>query len=885
MCRTRTVIMYRRLQKISLNGEWSLKSDGWDHSVPAEVPGDILSDLLRSGKIVDPYYRDQELEALALSGRTYTYEKQFCAEAEILSMEHVLLHFDGIDTLAEIYLNGELIGKTDNMHRTWEFDVRSLLQPEGNLLRVDIQSPTEYIRRRYAQKKLEGTSDAMRGFPYLRKAHYMFGWDWGARLPGGGLWRDVNLIAYGAARIDNVYIVQHHENGAVILEPQVCITGPGSLSGNGADTAKSGSASAGSNFTVEVEALDPNGTQIASAIQQIVGYDGSSQNRMPVCTLSGISIDAPSLWYPAGYGAQPLYTIRTYLRENDVAIDSQEMRIGLRTIEIARRKDEYGESFAHRVNGIEIFAMGADYIPEDHLTARTSRERTAKLLEDARAAHFNCIRVWGGGYYPEDWFYDICDELGLIVWQDFMFACAAYELSEDFEENIRRELIDNIKRLRHHASLGLWCGNNEMEQFAVEGQWITSQRERDDYVRMYEQIFPEIVEKYDPQTFYWPASPSSGGGFDEPNDENRGDVHYWDVWHGGKPFTEYRKFHFRYLSEFGFQAFPAMKTIESFTLPEDRNIYSYVMEKHQRNASANGKIAAYMAQTYPYPDSMDKFVYASQLLQAQAIRYGVEHFRRWRGRCMGTVIWQLNDCWPVISWSSIDYYGRWKALHYYAKRFFAPVLLSCEEEGILTQDQNPNAEPYVVRRSVRFNVSNETREDIEVIVRWFCADADGMRKEEHVELVEVPALSAAWLDRTDLPEADLYEDHVYYQLERDGRTVSQGSVLFCPPKYYRFRDPELEWRLEGDEIIVKASAYAKDVEIRNENEDLVLSDNYFDMESGERRVKILRGRPDGITIRSSYDITDADVPRLCRRRVPSSAVGGGYQSPTDALRS
>ena len=488
------------------------------------------------------------------------------------------------------------------------------------------------------------------------------------------------------------------------------------------------------------------------------------------------------------------------------------------------------------------------------MIARTSRERTRRLLEDAKAANFNSIRVWGGGYYPEDWFYDACDELGLIVWQDFMFACAVYDLSEEFEENIIAEAKDNIKRLRHHASLGLWCGNNEMELFVKQGEWVNSPKEQSDYVKMYEYILPKVLKEYDPETFYWPASPSSGGCFDEPNDENRGDVHYWDVWHGNKPITEYRKFRFRYLSEFGFQAFPSVKTIESFTLPEDRNIYSYVMEKHQRNAAANGKISSYMAQTYLYPTSFDRIVYASQLLQAQAIRYGVEHFRRWRGRCMGTVIWQLNDCWPVASWSSVDYYGRWKALHYYAKRFFAPVLLSCEEEGILTQDTNPNAEPYEVIKSVRFNVSNETLQDREVTVEWHLRDAAGEVKAHKEEQIRVPALSAVWLSKVSLPQAELYSDHVSYVLKENGEIIGEGSVIFCQPKYYKFANPHLSARVEGDEIIVTAKAYAKDVELLNENEDWVLSDNYFDMEPGERRVKILRGSGDKVRVRSVFDI-------------------------------
>ncbi len=826
--------------KISLDQNWIMKDRSWDNYIPASVPGDLYTDLLNAGRIEDPYYRDHELEVLKLAEHEYEYRTTFSADETVLKRDRVLLRFEGIDTLADLYLNGSFIGSVYNMHRTWEFDVKTLLKMGENVLSAVFHSPTEYIREKYAQKRLDGTSDAMRGFPYLRKAHCMFGWDWGPRLPGAGFWRPVSLVAYDVARIDSAYITQRHECGRVELDTRV------ELQSASAECFRFGGDNTGlllkaepvlNELTVKTEVTDPEGTVVATG-------DGKAS----------LCIEHPQLWWPAGFGDQPLYTVKVSLLYKNEVLDTWERRIGLRTMTVSTEKDSYGEKFAHKVNGVEIFAMGGDYIPEDNLIARTSPERTRRLLEDAKAANFNSIRVWGGGYYPEDWFYDACDELGLIVWQDFMFACAVYDLSEEFEENIIAELKDNVKRLRHHASLGLWCGNNEMELFVKQGEWVNSPKEQSDYVKMYEYIFPKLLKEYDPETFYWPASPSSGGCFDEPNDENRGDVHYWEVWHGNKPITEYRKFYFRYLSEFGFQAFPSVKTIESFTLPEDRNIYSYVMEKHQRNASANGKISSYMAQTYLYPTSFDRIVYASQLLQAQAIRYGVEHFRRWRGRCMGTVIWQLNDCWPVASWSSVDYYGRWKALHYYAKRFFAPVLLSCEEEGILTQDTNPNAEPYEVIKSVRFNVSNETMRDRDVTVEWQLRDAGGMVKECRETEVHVPALSAVWLDKVPLPQAELYSDHVSYTLKESGTVIGEGSVIFCQPKYYKFINPQLMVRVEGDELVVTAAAYAKDVELLNENEDWVLSDNYFDMEPGVRRIKILRGSAEKVRIRSAYDI-------------------------------
>lgn len=825
--------------KKRLNENWKMKDLRWEEYLPATVPGDLYTDLLNNQKIEDPYYRDNELAVLPLAENEYEYRTVFTADAKLRSGERVLLRFEGIDTLADVYLNEVFLGAANNMHRIWEYDVKPYLTAGENTLKVIFHSPTSFIREKYAAHRLDGTSDAMRGFPYLRKAHCMFGWDWGPRLPGAGLWREVSLVAYDTARIDSTYITQKHEDGVVWLSADVALesaTAEGFHFGEENRLVFKAEPTL-QELSVKVEVTDPSGKLVASG-------DGRS----------GICIENPQLWWPTGFGEQPLYTVTVTLLHGATVLDTWERRIGLRTMSVTTQKDSYGERFAHVVNGVEIFAMGGDYIPEDNLISRTNPARTRQLLEDAKLANFNSIRVWGGGYYPEDWFYDACDELGLIVWQDFMFACAVYDLSEEFEENITAEVKDNIKRLRHHASLGLWCGNNEMELFVKQGEWVNSPKEQSDYVKMYEYILPKVLKEYDPETFYWPASPSSGGYFDEPNDENRGDVHYWEVWHGNKPITEYRKFYFRYLSEFGFQSFPSVKTIETFTLPEDRNIYSYVMEKHQRNAAANGKISNYMSQTYLYPTSFDTVVYASQLLQAQAIRYGVEHFRRWRGRCMGTVIWQLNDCWPVASWSSIDYYGRWKALHYYAKRFFAPVLLSCEEEGILTQDTNPNAEPYEVIKSVKFNVSNETLQEKEVVVQWQLRNASGKEKECHETTVLVPALSAVWLDKVALPQAELYSDHVSYTLLEHGKMVATGSVIFCQPKYYQFTNPELGVRVEGDEIVVTAKTYAKDVEILNADEDLLLSDNYFDMEPGECRVKVLRGKAEGIRVRSTYDI-------------------------------
>ena len=819
-----------------LKENWSLLTSLAEHPLPARVPGSVYADLLNGGVMEDPYFRDNELEALRIMDQDFVYQTSFSVLPQMLKSDEIILRFEGLDTIADVILNGKPIGHCENMHRIWEYSIKEELNESENQLKVVLHSPTDYIRKAYENSPLEGSGDAMRGFPYLRKAHCMFGWDWGARLPDAGIWRDVALLGVSTARIDSVYATQTHERGLVRLNLEVAVImahTKRSLSWKEQRGKQDGTA----DLSYRVKLTDPDG-----------------ETRVFADSPTEIFIRNPKLWWPNGYGEQPLYTLAVELLHSGRILDCWERRIGLRTITVSREKDAWGEEFAQTINGVKMFAMGSDYIPEDSILARCSKERTDTLLAQAKAANHNTIRVWGGGIYPPDWFFDACDELGLLVWQDFMFACACYELTPEFEANVRAELADNIKRIRHHASLALWCGNNENESFTRTGTWVTHERQRAYYLMLNEYIIPQVLGRYDPNTFYWPSSPSSGGSFDDPNDPNRGDNHYWDVWHGDKPITEYRKFYFRYLSEFGFQSFPSLPTCRSFTLPEDRNIFSYVMEKHQRNASANAKIMSYMGQTFLYPTDFDTILYASQLLQAEAIRYGVEHFRRNRGRCMGTLVWQLNDCWPVASWSSIDYFGRWKALHYYEKRMFAPILLSCAEEGILTQDANPNAQPYEVAKSIHLNVSNETMQEQTVTVRWALRNAKAAVLEEEEQKITVPALSSVWLAQKDYPQAALYDHYVSYELVQNEALLSVGSVMFTVPKYFHFCDPHLTLQVCGGEIVVKAEAYARSVEIHNEDDTLLLEDNYFDLNGGERRVKIIKGNPTGLKVRSVYDI-------------------------------
>ncbi len=806
-----------------LNQNWTMRCVEDSQWQEARVPGTVYTDLLRNGNMEDPYWKDNEDAICSLMEKDYEYQCTFQGE-ETSELSSVFLRFEGLDTVADIYLNNVHLGNAESMHRIWEYSVKDILLSGENTLKVVFHSPLKFIAEAYKKYGNIGNDDTYEGFMHLRKAHYMFGWDWGAHLPDAGIFRPVFLCSVSHGRIDSVYIRQQHEENKCTLKFKGdCIREtPGE-------------------YQWRVLVTAPDGQKY----ETVLSPQGEGQ----------LVIENPQLWWPNGLGNQPLYQVQVQLLYEGNVEDTWKKRIGLRTMTMQRKKDQYGESFAHEVNGKAFFAMGADYIPEEHLLGRRSEEKTRKLLEDCKLANFNVIRVWGGGFYPDDWFFDICDELGLVVWQDFMFACSVYELTPEFEANIRKEFADNIKRLRHHASLGLWCGNNEMEMFVDERCWVTKASEVRDYLFMYERIIPEVLGEYDPETFYWPASPSSGGSFDNPNDPDRGDVHYWKVWHGNRPFSEYRKHFFRYASEFGFQALPSKKTIETFSDdPDDWNLFSYIMEKHQRNYGANGKIMNYMQQTYRYPGDFDTVIYASQLLQADAIRYGVEHFRRNRGRCMGAVYWQLNDCWPVISWSSIDYTGRWKALHYYAKRFFAPVMISCQEESWLTQEANMNRQHFQFEKSIHLNVTNETLGDKEILVKWYVRNAASEILREEQAMIQVPALESVWLPKEELPEIDVFTQYVSFKAWENGKCISEGTVIFSYPKYFRYENPELSCKVEGNQITVSSPVYAKSVEILNEQEDLVLSDNYFDLNRDSRTVEILRGKPEGLKLRSVWDI-------------------------------
>ena len=812
------------MKNINLNGTWVLADGEKNPLCQIQVPGTVLSGLLNAGKIEDPFYRTNEEQTRELFWNDYIFERSFTVEKKLLKEDQILLICEGLDTLTDIYINDQPVANTDNMHRTWKFSVKEYLNEGENKIRIVFRSVLQFIENyTYAEHKEIHyiPSGGMKGNQLLRKAHSMFGWDWGPQTIDAGIFRDIYLEGFSHPRIEDVVFHQVHQDNAVTVTAEVqlrsknwgsenCCSHIFSTTNNPADKFE--------NYTVNIEFNGPECTQEQTLT---VNSDGKLS--------FSFDITNPHLWWPNGYGEQPLYNICVKLLEKDGdTLETVNKRIGLRTLTISQEKDQWGSEFAFCINGLKIFTRGGNYIPEDCLYTRISHETQKYLLESCKKANFNCVRVWGGGYYPSDYFYDLCDEMGLIVWQDLMYACNVYDVTKTFGESCRQETLDNVKRLRHHASLGLWCGNNEIE--SAWDHWQDFQTEtpylRADYIKLFENILPDAVREADQDTFYWRSSPSSGGCFDNPDDENRGDTHYWDVWHGQKPFTDYQKYYFRFCSEFGFQSFPCMKTVESFTEEKDRNIFSRVMENHQKNDAANGKILYYLSENFQYPQDLNHLLYVSQILQGMAMKYGVDHWRRNRGRCMGTLYWQVNDNWPVASWSSIDYFGRWKALHYMAKKFYAPLAVSMRRDGEIfkayLENETGQAQEWTVTVSVK-NMKCEVLDSVQAT-----GTTASFRSEELIQI--------------DVSKWKKQEDHVFVEtvLKLSDGTVLTDTETLVPYKYVGLETPAISTTVEEQEdaylIKVKTDCFVPFLSLDFKDADAILEDNFFHITDTEEKI-------------------------------------------------
>ncbi len=797
------------MRKQTLNGTWKMKESGTAQLYDTTVPGSVLSCLIEKQVIEDPYYRENEYPTRDLFWKDYEFKRNFEVTEELMQENNLDLVCFGLDTLTDIYINGSFLASTNNMHRTWRLPVRDILKVGQNDIRILLKSTLQYIEDyEYAEnKEITFTNGgSVVGNQLIRKAHSMFGWDWGAQLPDAGIFRDIELQAYSGARVHDVCIDQLHEENKV----QLTLHTKTELWEKKA-------------YTLRISVYDPAGKQIVTVENEITTED----------SIQTLTVENPELWWPNGFGEHPLYRIELTLFSHDSTIDHCEYTIGLRTLTVSQEKDEWGSEFAFMVNGIKIFTKGANYIPEDCIYSWITPERIEYLVKSSVRANYNCLRVWGGGYYPSNTFYELCDRYGLIVWQDLMYACNVYDLTEKFEENIVQETIDNVIRIRHHACLGIWCGNNELE--SAWHHWGGFQEEteylRADYIKQFEYLLPKTVKATDRTTFYWPSSPSSGGCFDDPDCENRGDTHYWSVWHGLLPFSDYQNHYFRFCSEFGFQSFPSLKTVKTYTKETDRNIFSSVMESHQKNEAANGKILYYLSENFCYPKDFDSLLYVSQILQAVAIKSGVEHFRRNRGRCMGSLYWQINDNWPVASWASIDYFGRWKALHYMAKNFYAPIA------GSIVRHENV-MEAYLQNESLK-EVSATA------VLSLKTMDLKILDKKEFT--VTAGALASVKIGEQDYTQLleKIKKDSVFAEIAityEDGTTQIETET-FEPYKHLQLPTANITTKVEeiNDNYVItlQTDAFVNFVELDFEEEDGIFSDNYFAL-TGKSREVILK---------------------------------------------
>ena len=807
--------------------------EGW---LPAKVPGDVHLDLLANKKIEDPFFRDNESKLQWIEKASWEYRSTFDVAASMLTRKNVDLVFDGLDAACDVYLNGVEVLKASNSFRAWRVAAKANLHAGKNVLRIVFPSPITA-----AQEVAAGDPFRLRSKTedktYIRKPAYEYGWDWGPRFVTSGIWRPARLEGWDKVRIADFAIRQRDVSRDVAhldAEVEVEVTAAGAAQ-------------------VKVSYLD--GGKPVTISRSVAVHAGRNVIDLPV------EIRQPKLWYPAGYGDQPLYEFTAVVSTGATApaAESRKVKVGLRSIVLDRHLDQWGRSFQLVVNGIPVFAKGADVIPFDSFPNRVTTADYRRILESARDANMNTIRHWGGGYYETDEFYQICDELGIMVWQDFMFGNDWQPGTYAFKLDIEAEAETQVRRLRNHPSIVLWCGNNETEaafNWAPRPTLPPDVRLLiwQDYLTEFSGILPRVVARLNAETPYWPSSPSADY---EPLTAtfHSGDDHIWDVWHGRVPFTTYEAHHSRFVTEYGFQSFPEMRTVESFTQPEDRTgIFTPVMLAHQKNNEGNSIIHDYLARDYPEPKDFASFLYVSQVLQAEGIKIGAEHFRRSRPDTMGSIFWQLNDCWPVASWSSIDYYGRWKALQYYARRFYAPILVS----------------PHVEDGSVKVYIVSDKTSATQATLRVRLMDFDGEVLLAESQQVSIEPLSSkvyvTWPLKklTDAGAADTAHVFVVAEilsaskaagpsgdLAMSATILSRNLVYLAPVKQIQLKPAALKVEVTGEKgsytVEIDSPVLARDVYLSFGNLDVKVADNYFDL---------LPGMTTDVTLTSTATLAD-----------------------------
>ncbi len=798
-----------QITRLDLCAGWTLRQADAKNvePIPATVPGSVQADLLVAGHIPDPFYGTNEDRVQWVGQAAWEYRIVFEAPELPGPDARAALVFEGLDTFATITLNGRPVGTADNMFRPWRFDVTDALAAGKNELVVRFDSAEAKADEAAAAYgfDLPQTTQSKPHRGFVRKAQCHFGWDWGPQLVCVGLWRPVRLEIVPRARIAGLDAWgEPGENGAGTLGLSVEVGGPRP-----------------EGLALECVATSPEGDEVGRV--RVPVEDGRATAR--------IALARAALWWPAGLGAQPLYGLDARLVDGEALVDRTSVRVGIRRLELVREPDEWGESFHFRANGVDFFAKGANWVPADALPTRMTPGRYRRLLADGRDAGMNMLRVWGGGFYEDPAFYHLCDEMGLLVWQDFMYACALYPGDDDaFLAGARAEAEWVVRRLRRHTSLALWCGNNECEEGWHFWGWKDACPPRvwQGYLRLFHEMLPAVVAEHDRRRPYIPSSPHSTDSHErgDARGEASGDCHVWSVWFGSLDGRTYIESGARFASEFGFQSFPPLATLRAALPVDAMRIDSPAMLHHQRSKDGNAKILEALRTWAGEPRDFAALVYLSQVYQARTLRLGVEHFRRAAPRTMGTLYWQANDCWPVASWSSLDYHGRWKALHYAARRFYAPLLVSglADETGA------------TFWATADFGAEPREAEVAWQVLRW-----DGAELENAARRVTLrPGTTAraariVWDDLGARPE----EVYVAAALRDPGAAEPWSRALVLPvaPVRVALPDPGLELAPEGENAVrVRARNVALAVALEAEGEDGRFEDSFFNLLPGEARV-------------------------------------------------
>ncbi len=819
------VASYTTPLRQTIHASWEFRQAGTPAWKPAGVPASVHTALLQNGLIEDPYYRDNEEKLQWIEQEDWEFQCSFDVGAEVLSRKHVELNFGGLDTYARVFLNDTLVLETDNMFRTWTAEVKKWLKPGVNELHVYFESPVKKVAQDWKNLgyELPGGIRTM-----TRKAQYHYGWDWGPRFVGAGILKAPELLAWDDLLIENIFVTTQSiskEKAEMVarIRYRSDFKGPVTL----------------------VAQLEKR-RSIEDRNFRIGVHEDSVTWEVP----------DPQLWWCNGMGKPHLYDFTISIKRGTTNIEVANVRAGIRTVELVTEKDQAGESFYFKLNGVPVFAKGANYIPQDMFQDRVAPARYKRLLDDAVAANMNMLRVWGGGIYEDDLFYQLCDARGILVWQDFMYACAMYPGNGRFLKNAAREAYEQIERLRQHPCIALWCGNNENNEawhmWGWQMQFNEAQRNQiwKDYQLLFNDLLPTYVANYGGNVPYWESSPRYGRR--DPKSNTEGDSHYWGVWHDEEPFDVFNKKVPRFMSEYGFQSFPEWRTIESFSKPEERELESKVMLTHQKHPRGNTLIAEYLKRDYRPVKTFADFVYVSQLLQAEGMRTGIEAHRRSKPYCMGTLYWQLNDVWPVASWSGIDYYGRWKALHYYVRDIFSPVAALPQLDGDILKVYG------VCDRAEAANVT--------VRVRAF--DFEGkMLSDVTKPGVDVPTDSSRMIwqgyIKTVLGKNKIETSVVEITLSgADDKLLNRRLFYFCPPRKLILPKAKITYQIqqvnEGYQITLQTDNLAKNVLLGTEAEGF-FSDNYFDLLPGERKTvlfktdRVLDEPQKAFTVRSLVD--------------------------------